>query len=225
MENELIKFNDVEMTFYTKTQKISIFKNLTLSINKGEFLSVVGPSGKGKSTLLNLISGFIKPNSGEITVDGINLVRISDKDICSYRNKKIGYIFQAFNLIPQFNVWDNVAVPLLLSGVNKETINIRINELLERVNMTNRKMEYPNTLSGGEQQRVAFARALANSPDIILADEPTGNLDTRNGMNLIEMLYELYEKEGKTVISVTHDDRLRERSAKVINIEDITCID
>lgn len=225
MMEQLIQFNNVKLTFYTKTQKIKIFKDLNMTIDKGEFLTIVGPSGKGKSTMLNLISGFIKPNAGEIFVEGKNLVKMSDSESCKYRNRKIGYIFQAFNLIPQFNVRDNVSVPLLLNGMDKSAINIRINELLERVNMKNRELEYPNTLSGGEQQRVAFARALANSPDIILADEPTGNLDTRNGLNIIEMLYELYEKEGKTIICVSHDDRLRERAARAINIEDITCVD
>jgi len=219
-----IEFKNLEMSFYTKSQKISIFNNLNLSFESGTFIAIVGPSGMGKSTMLNLISGFIKPNKGIVLVDGNDIVKMSDKDTCEYRNKKIGYIFQSFNLIPQFSVKENIAVPLILSNYTKPQIDDKVDALLESVGMTKRKFEYPNTLSGGEQQRVAFARAIANNTDIILADEPTGNLDTKNGERLIDMLWELCIK-GKTIISVTHDERLRERATKIINIEDITFSD
>lgn len=216
-----IEFKNVELFFQTKNQRIKIFKDLNIGFDKGEFVVIYGPSGMGKSTLLNLISGFVKPVKGEILIDGTNIMKMKDKEICQYRNKSIGYIFQTFNLIPQFNVRDNVAVPLLLSSNDQNLIDERISALLEKVNMRSREYEYPNTLSGGEQQRVAFARAIANTPDIILADEPTGNLDSVNSDNLIEMLWDLCEDEGKTVICVAHDEKLIEKATRKINIEDI----
>lgn len=220
-----IEFKNISLTFQTKVQRIPIFNDLNLEIEKGEFLIIAGPSGKGKSTLLNLVSGFIKPTSGEIWVDGKNLNKMNDTQVCTYRNKRIGYIFQAFNLIQQFNVSDNVAVPLLLSGMKKNEVNKRVDELLDIVGMTNRKLEYPRTLSGGEQQRVAFARALANNPDIILADEPTGNLDTKNGEIIVNLLHEVNKNNGATVLCVSHDERIIETGQRTIRIEDITCVD
>lgn len=218
---ELIELKNVDLSFQTKTQRINIYRDLNISFKKGAFVTIIGPSGMGKSTLLNLISGFVKPNKGEILIEGNNIMKMSDKDICRYRNKSIGYIFQSFNLIPQFNVRDNIAVPLLLGLSDKDYINDRISSLLNMIKMTNREYEYPNTLSGGEQQRVAFARAIANSPEIILADEPTGNLDSKNSDNLIDALSDLCVKEGKTIISVTHDQKIMERADIKINIEDI----
>lgn len=222
---KIIEFKNVDLAFQTKTQKIEIFKDLNISFSKGEFVTIMGPSGMGKSTLLNLISGFVKPNEGEILVNGNNIMKMTDKEVCEYRNKSIGYIFQSFNLIMQFNVRDNVAVPLMLNSNNKDDIYGRVSELLDFIKMTNREYEYPQTLSGGEQQRVAFARAIANSPEIILADEPTGNLDSDNRDNLIDMLWDLKEKEGKTIISVSHDEKIIERAETVINIEDIIAKD
>lgn len=224
---KFIEFKNVEVTFQTKTQKIKIFKDLNISFDKGEFVAIVGPSGMGKSTLLNLISGFLKPNAGKVLIEGKSLMKMSDKELCEYRNKSIGFIFQTFNLIPQFNVRDNIAVPILLRSDcdDKSFIDERITSLLCKVQMTNREFEYPNTLSGGEQQRVAFARAIANSPDIILADEPTGNLDSANSEILINMLCDLCNDEGKTIITVTHDERLMERAVRKVYIEDVIAKD
>lgn len=220
-----IEFKNVDLTFQTKVQRIHIFKGLNLEIEKGDFITIAGPSGKGKSTLLNLVSGFIKPTGGEIWVDGKNLNKMTDTQVCNYRNKRIGYFFQTFNLIQQFNVNDNVSVPLLLSGLKKHEVNKRVDELLNIVGMTNRKLEYPRTLSGGEQQRVAFARALANNPDIILADEPTGNLDTKNGEIIINLLMQINREKGTTVLCVSHDERIIEQGQRKILIEDITCVE
>jgi putative ABC transport system ATP-binding protein len=150
---------------------------------------------------------------------------MNDAQVCDYRNKRIGYIFQTFNLIQQFNVRDNVAVPLLLSGMKKKESYKKVEELLEKVGMTNRMFEYPRTLSGGEQQRVAFARAMANSPDIILADEPTGNLDTRNGEIIVNLLMETNKEYGTTVLCVSHDERIIEKGQRTILIEEITCVE
>ncbi|MDR0286914.1 MAG: ABC transporter ATP-binding protein [Clostridiales bacterium] len=220
MEN-YISFQNIELTYYTKTQRIPIFKDLNLTIDKGEFVCLYGPSGMGKSSLLNMVSGFVKPNSGKITIDNTEINKMHDKELCNFRNKKIGYIFQAFNLIPQFNVRQNIAVPLTIAKLDKKEIEPCIDELLERVGINNRQREYPNTLSGGEQQRVAIARAIANSPDIILADEPTGNLDKKNGQNIIQMLKELND-EGNTVIAVSHDSSLIELAEKTIDVEAIS---
>lgn len=221
-----IEFQNVSLTFQTKTQRIPIFANLELHIEKGEFVTIYGPSGKGKSTLLNLVSGFLRPTDGKIFVDGNDLCKMSEKAVCKYRNKRIGYIFQAFNLIQQFNVWDNVSVPLLLSGMKKTDIKKRVEELLEIAGLSNRRTEYPRTLSGGEQQRVAFARAVANDPDILLADEPTGNLDTENGERLIELIQDLNKKNHITVLCVSHDPRIialeEKENTKKIDIETIT---
>lgn len=220
-----IEFKNVELTFQTKVQRIPIFRNLNLDIEQGEFLTIAGPSGQGKSTLLNLVSGFVKPTSGEIWVDGKNLNKMNDTQVCNYRNKRIGYIFQTFNLIQQFNVRDNVSVPLLISGMKKKEAYEKVDELLEKVGMTNRLLEYPRTLSGGEQQRVAFARALANSPDIILADEPTGNLDTKNGEIIVNLLLEANSDNETTVLCVSHDDRIIEKGQRKLLIEEITCVE
>ena len=221
-----IEFQNVGLTFQTKTQRIPIFDGLNLNIEKGEFVTIYGPSGKGKSTLLNLVSGFLRPTAGKIMVDGSDLGKLSENAVCKYRNKRIGYIFQSFNLIQQFNVYDNVSVPLLLSGMKKADIKNRVEELLETVGLAERKMEYPRTLSGGEQQRAAFARAIANGPDIILADEPTGNLDTANGERLIELIKELNRSKQITVLCVSHDPRIIEaeqnEGARMIDIETIT---
>lgn len=220
-----IEFKNVELTFQTKVQRIPIFKELNLEIEKGEFLTIAGPSGQGKSTLLNLVSGFVKPTGGEIWVDGKNLNKMNDTQVCNYRNKRIGYIFQTFNLIQQFNVRDNVSVPLLISGMKKKEAYEKVDELLEKVGMTNRLLEYPRTLSGGEQQRVAFARALANSPDIILADEPTGNLDTKNGEIIVNLLLEANKDNETTVLCVSHDDRIIKQGQRKLLIEEINCVE
>ncbi len=218
-----IELKKVTLTFQTKTQKIPIFKDLNLSFSKGEFVTIYGPSGKGKSTLLNLVSGFVRPSSGSVIVDGSDLGEITEAKRSEFRNKRIGYIFQTFNLIQQFSVKDNVAVPLLLAGVKKADIQKRVDALLDVVGMAHRKAEYPRTLSGGEQQRVAFARAIANEPDIVLADEPTGNLDTANGQHLIQLIKELNEEKGVTVLCVSHDERIIAQGSRLINIEEITC--
>lgn len=221
---EFIELQNVNLTFKTKVQLIPIFKELNLSITKGEFLVIAGPSGRGKSTLLNLVSGLVKPNSGKIFADGTDISSLSEKELCDFRNKEIGYMFQNFNLIQQFNIRDNVATPLLLSGMPRKKACDKAEELLAQVGLTGRKLEYPKTLSGGEQQRAAFARAISNSPKIILADEPTANLDTENGQNLIELLHRLSREQGLTVLCVSHDNRVLERGDRVINIEEISCV-
>ncbi len=217
-----IDFNDITLTFQTKIQRIPIFKHFTNSVEKGVFTTIYGASGKGKSTLLNLVAGLVKPNTGTICVDGQNISHFHDKELCRYRNKKIGYIFQAFHLIPELTVADNIAVPLRMAGIHKKQALRLAEEALEQVGMGNRKKEYPYTLSGGEQQRVACARALINNPSIILADEPTGNLDSRTGENIIAILKSAQKEMEATVLCVSHDPRLIEQGDVRLNIETYT---
>ncbi len=216
-----IEIHDLNLSFRTKTQTIPIFNNLNISFDRGSYTVVYGASGKGKSTLLNLISGFVVPNTGKVLTEGRDISHLPEKEKCKYRNQKIGYMFQNFNLIQQLTVRDNVAVPLLIGGTPKKKADQRAEELLKKVNMNTRLYEYPNTLSGGEQQRVAFARAIANSPEIILADEPIANLDRENGDILLQLFDELW-KQGITFICVSHDERMRKDEYDKINIEELS---
>lgn len=217
----LVQFDQVTMAYTTKFQRIDLFTCLDLTIHKEELAVVLGPSGSGKTTFLNLIAGFVKPVSGSIYVKGKDIARFGEAEVCRYRNRHLGFVFQFFNLIHQFNAADNVLVPLLLAGEGKTKAEQRVSQLLEQVGMTHRRKHYPWELSGGEQQRVAIARALANSPDIILADEPTGNLDKKTGSTILDLLSEIH-KEGKTIIVVTHDARIVNQATRVYDMEALT---
>lgn len=219
-----IEFKNINLTFQTKTQRIPVFHDFNLSIDQGVFAVIHGASGKGKSTLLNLIAGLVRPNSGEIFVDGQNINQFKDKELCAYRNKQIGYIFQSFHLIPEFHLVDNVAVPLRMSKINKKQAAMQAAEALQSVNMGHRLKEYPVTLSGGEQQRTACARALINKPSIILADEPTGNLDTQTGEMVIDIMRKAQRELGTTIVCVSHDPKIIEQGDIKINIEAYTQI-
>lgn len=216
----LIHFNGVSMSYRAKHQRVDLFTGLNLNIQQGELAILLGPSGSGKTTLLNLIAGFVKPTSGAILVNGQNITQYDDFEVCRYRNHCLGYVFQFFNLIYAFNAADNVLVPLLLAGANKSKADQRVTELLEQVGMTHRRKHYPGELSGGEQQRIAIARALANSPEIILADEPTGNLDKKNGEIVLDLLHKI-NLSGKTVILSTHDHRLVSKASSVYDMESL----
>lgn len=216
----IIKLEDICLSYKTKFERVDVLNNLNIEFNKNEFAIVVGPSGIGKSSLLNLISGFLKPNRGRVLVMGEDISRFNEKEICYFRNKKIGYVFQFFNLIQQFNVRENIEVPLILSGNDKKEIQIRVEELLDLVGLKNRAKHYPEELSGGEQQRVAIARALANNPDIILADEPTGNLDKKNSEKILELFKQIHE-DGKTIIMVTHDMSICKLATRTYDFEKI----
>lgn len=216
-----IKFQDLSLTFKTNTQTIPIFHDLNLSFEKGSYTVIYGASGKGKSTLLNLVSGYVIPNKGKVLIDNTDISHMPEKQKCEYRNKKTGYMFQNFNLIQQLNVRDNVAVPLFIAGISKKEAYLQVENLLSKINMTSRMYEYPNTLSGGEQQRVAFARAIANNPEIILADEPIANLDRENG-NIILQLFEELWKKGVTFLCVSHDQRMRNDQYSALDIETLS---
>ncbi len=213
----IVVFENVNMSYQTQLERVDILQDFNLAIAEGEMTAIVGPSGSGKTTILNLIAGFIKPNSGEIVFRGNNVSKLGEKDICNFRNKHLGYIFQFFNLIPTFNAEENIMVPLLLANLNKRDAMQRVEKLLNDVGLSHRRHHYPEQLSGGEQQRIAIARALSNSPDIILADEPTGNLDRKTGENIWSLLEDI-RNQGKTIIVSTHDANVTRIADKVYDL-------
>src|SRR5438105_9373736 len=200
-------------------EKIEILRGISFQIRSGEFISIVGPSGSGKSTLLGIIAGLDNPTSGQVLIDGIDITTMSEGKLASVRNNKIGMVFQAFNLIPTLTAQENVEVPLYV-GKHKGSPSERSKELLALVGLTHRLNHRPNQLSGGEQQRVAIARALATDPAFVLADEPTGNLDARNGENVLKLIAQLREQTGKTFIIATHDPVVASHADRAIRIVD-----
>ncbi|MEM3690549.1 MAG: ABC transporter ATP-binding protein, partial [Candidatus Micrarchaeia archaeon] len=193
----------------------------TFKIHKGEFVSIMGPSGSGKSTTMNLIGCLDIPSRGEVLLDGMNIAHLSESSLARIRGKKIGFVFQQFNLISAFTAKENVMLPMMFQDMPKTFQEERARQLLKRVGLEHRLEHKPTELSGGEQQRVAIARALANDPQMILADEPTGNLDSKAGHEIMEMIRELNEKDGKTIVFVTHDQALAERYAdRIIRLKD-----
>jgi putative ABC transport system ATP-binding protein len=195
----------------------TVLAGINLIIEKEDFISIKGRSGSGKSTLLNLIGGMDKPNEGKILVNGEDISSYEDDRLTLYRRKKIGFIFQFFNLLPNITVSENIEIPLLLNGI---TDNARIKEFIHIVGLGGREKAYPHELSGGEQQRVAIARALIHDPDIILADEPTGSLDSHTGNTIMEIISALAEKTKKTVLLVTHDQSIAQFAQKTFKIKD-----
>ena len=190
-----------------------------LKIKQGDFIAIVGPSGSGKSTMMNLVGALDLATKGDIFLDGLNIEHLEESDLAQIRGKKVGFIFQTFNLIPTQTALENVMLPMLFQGIGREERKERAEELLEKVGLGDRMNHLPGELSGGQRQRVAIARALANEPEIILADEPTGNLDTKTGEEIIKMFIKL-NKEGKTVIVVTHDLEMAKRAKKIIKLRD-----
>nr|MDO8044922.1 ABC transporter ATP-binding protein [Candidatus Baldrarchaeota archaeon] len=195
-------------------------KNVNLKVYRGEMVAVVGPSGSGKTTLLNLIGTLDKPTSGKIYIEGEDITTKSEKELTLLRRRKIGFVFQFYNLIPVLTAYENVELPLLISGVPKKEREKRVRRLLEMVGLEDRMNHRPDELSGGEQQRVAIARALVNNPSIILADEPTGDLDTETGLMVVQLMRKLAKEEDSTVIMVTHDPQISEIADRIIYLRD-----
>jgi len=195
-------------------------RNVSFSVANGDFVSIIGPSGSGKSTLLNLIGALDRPTSGKIFIDGIDISTLRNSELARIRNKKIGFVFQSFNLLNRISVRDNVELPLAISGVSEKERRKISMHLLDQFGIASKAKNKPNQLSGGEQQRVAVARALANDPSMILADEPTGNLDTTNTEIVMEILENLHEQTGKTVVIITHNIELAKRTRCAIVIRD-----
>ena len=200
--------------------EIHALKNVNLKVYRGEMVAVVGPSGSGKTTLLNLIGTLDKPTSGKIYIDGEDITTKSEKELTLLRRRKIGFVFQFYNLIPVLTAYENVELPLLISGVPKKEREKRVRRLLEMVGLEDRMNHRPDELSGGEQQRVAIARALVNNPSIILADEPTGDLDTETGLMVVQLMRKLAKEEDSTVIMVTHDPQISEIADRIIYLRD-----
>lgn len=213
----IIKINNVTKTYKQGQKNIQANDKINLSVNEGEFIVVIGPSGSGKSTLLQLLGGLDRPTLGQIDIDGTDVSKISEAKMTALRRNKIGFIFQNFNLIPTLTAEQNIE-----AAINKRTKNDRqkVVEMLETVGLTDRAKHLPSLLSGGEQQRVAIARALVNDPKIILADEPTGNLDSKTGEDIMKLLKDLNQKQNKTIILITHSEYVKKFADQILEIRD-----
>ena len=217
---KVIEINELNKTYQNEEVSIDVIKNINLEIFKGEFVSIMGPSGSGKSTLLYLMGGLEKPTSGAIKVDKKALHKMKDSEESEMRRNSIGFVFQFYNLVPHLTVEDNILLPVLLNGGKKKDYKERLIHLLEVVGLSDKRRSYPTRLSGGQQQRVAIARALINNPDIILADEPIGNLDSKTGTEIMELFKKINQEEGKTVIQVTHSKESAGYGNRVIFVRD-----
>lgn len=218
--SEVIKTAKLEKVYEKGRNKVHALKDVNLSVDKGEYISVRGPSGLGKSTLLHMLGCLDKPTSGLIVVDGMDVTKLNGGTLSEIRRDKIGFIFQSYNLLPVLNAVENVELPMECAGVPKNERRKRAEHLLELVGLSDRANHRPDEMSGGEKQRVAIARALANQPAIILADEPTGNLDSKTGEHIVELLGNLNDELGTTIIIVTHDDRIASLAKRKIRLKD-----
>ena len=214
----MIELHGVSKTVQSGGEPLTILHPLDLTVPSGQFLSIVGPSGSGKSTLLGLIAGLDAPSTGRVVIDGVDITALDEDGLAGLRSEKIGFVFQFFHLLPSLSALENILVPLEIAGMSKATEKARA--LLAEVGLTERGHHYPSQLSGGEQQRVAIARALANAPSILLADEPTGNLDSKNGRRVVELLREVHQTRQTTVVMVTHDVELAGQSEIMLKMRD-----
>lgn len=221
MRDNVIEMKNIIKSFYIGTEnQLDILKGIDINVKNGEFLSIVGASGSGKSTLMNIIGALDRPTSGEYFLGGSNINELSDDELSNIRNKKIGFVFQTFNLIPRSTALKNVELPMLYAGIDKKKRIERAKELLELVDMGERMTHLPNELSGGQKQRVAIARSLANNPSIILADEPTGALDSETGRLVMDLFHKVHEVEGKTIVLITHNNELADETERIITVRD-----
>jgi len=219
MPNEIIGLRDIKKTYDLGKMKIEVLKGITLSINKNEYVAIMGPSGSGKSTLMNLLGCLDRPTSGTYILNQTNVSSMNEDELAMVRNKEIGFVFQTFNLLARLSGIENVALPLIYAGRKKNDRTRIAEEMLKAVGLGHRMTHKPNELSGGERQRVAVARALVNNPSIILADEPTGNLDTKTSYEIME-LFEDIHRRGNTVIIVTHEEDIARYAHRIIRIRD-----
>ena len=215
----IITVDNINKTYKNGSLELQVLKNISFKVDKGEFLAIMGSSGSGKSTMMNILGCLDNQYEGKYILDGIDISKSSENELSEIRNKKIGFIFQSFNLLPRLTALENVELPLMYSSVPKEERHKRANELLEMVGLKDRTHHRPNELSGGQRQRVAIARALVNNPSIILADEPTGNLDSKSEAEIIEILQKL-NKMGKTIVIVTHEPNIGEIAQRKIVFKD-----
>ncbi|MEF9891937.1 MAG: ABC transporter ATP-binding protein [Anaerorhabdus sp.] len=221
MYNNLLELKKIKKTYNIgKDNELEILHGITLSIEEGEFVAIVGESGSGKSTLMNIIGALDKPTEGSYILDGIDVLKMKKNQMSDVRNRKIGFIFQNFNLIGRSTALKNVELPMLYKGMSPKERHIRAKKLLEMVGMSERMYHEPSELSGGQKQRVAIARALANNPALLLADEPTGALDSKTSRIVMDLFHELNKKEGKTIVLITHSKELASECPRVITILD-----
>lgn len=226
MAKTIIDMKGIVKKFYIgQPNGLTILKGIDLNVEEGEFVSIVGQSGSGKSTLMNIIGALDRPTEGEYTLDGVAINQAGDAQLSGIRNSKIGFVFQTFNLIPRTSALKNVELPMLYASVPKGQRTARAKELLEMVDMGERMGHMPNELSGGQKQRVAIARAMANDPAIILADEPTGALDSSTGRLVMDLFHRLHREQGKTIVLITHNQELAEETQRVITIRDGQVVD
>lgn len=217
----IVELKGVNKIYRTDEIETQALENVNLSVERGEFVSVMGPSGCGKSTLLNIIGLLDTPTSGTVSICGTSVDGMSDARLAAFRNANLGFVFQSFHLIPSLNVTDNIELPLIYrSGLSEKERKTKVREVLERVGLTHRARHFPAQLSGGQCQRVAIARAVVGSPEIILADEPTGNLDSKMGAEVMELLHELNQKDGRTIVMVTHNDEQARQTSRIIRFFD-----
>lgn len=209
---------NLSKTYGSKESKVNALSNININIEKGEFVAIIGPSGSGKSTLLHLLGGLEGLSGGSIKVNGKDISKLKDKELAEYRRKEVGFVFQQYNLIPVLNVEENIELPLMLG--NDDIDEIYISELIDILGLKERKKHLPSQLSGGQQQRVAIGRALSTKPSIILADEPTGNLDSKTTEEVMELLKKSIKKFNQTLIVITHDQNIAKKADRIINIVD-----
>ncbi len=217
--NAMLAISNLTRTYSMGDQKVHALKGVTLNINKGEYIAIMGPSGSGKSTLMNMIGCLDVPTSGTYLLEGVSVGEMSEDELAGIRNEKIGFVFQTFNLVPRASVYQNVELPLIYKGMSKKERKAVANAAIESVGLLDRAAHKPNELSGGQRQRVAIARALVCDPSIILADEPTGNLDTKTGEEIMALLDELHRK-GNTIVLVTHEDEIAAHADRTLRLRD-----
>lgn len=218
-DRQLIDMQQVRKAYTTGKVTFEALKGVDFNVKKGEFVAIVGPSGSGKSTMMNIIGCLDIPSDGSYLLDGVMVNTLNSNQLADIRNQKIGFVFQAFNLLPYATAYENVEVPLLFAKVGAKQRRDRIMELLNKVGLANKVNNKPTEMSGGEMQRVAVARALANDPEVILADEPTGNLDTKSGTGIVDLFHEMWQS-GKTIIIITHDLNIARQTSRVVKIKD-----
>lgn len=215
----VISFRDLKKTYDMGATQVHALRGVSLDISPNEYVALMGPSGSGKSTLMNLLGCLDSPTSGDYLLDGVNVSSMTDNELAEVRNRKIGFVFQTFNLLPRLSALNNVALPLVYAGLNKQQRTDRAREVLDSVGLGDRVDHRPNELSGGQRQRVAIARALVNRPSIILADEPTGNLDTKTSIEIMAILENIH-RQGNTIVLVTHEPDIAEHAHRIVRLRD-----